>query len=172
MSSNNPIQLILICITAGWVQFANFLYKVIKCASSRLMAEQDARNLNLWLASKHPPFAALAEGMQLFVQLATTKRGLAAALRSGEPGFDALPARREQRLRPAFQALFQTATAAGAVRRDVGADEFLNAAASLCMSAHNGRSDYVQRMVALPVDGLRHQPVLPSSTRRSGVLSR
>ena len=109
------------------------------------------------LAATHPPFEALAEGMQLFVQLAATKRGLAEALHSGDPAFEGLPARREQRLRPAFQALFQTAMAAGAVRRDVNADEFLNAAASLCMSTHDGRSDHVQRMVALLVDGLRHQ---------------
>ncbi|MGI4748756.1 MAG: TetR/AcrR family transcriptional regulator [Janthinobacterium lividum] len=109
------------------------------------------------LAAKHPPFEALAEGMQLFVQLAATKRGLAEALHSGDPAFDALPARREQRLRPAFQALFQTAMAAGALRRDIDADEFLNATASLCMSAYDGRPDHVQRMVALLVDGLRHQ---------------
>ncbi|WP_428390545.1 TetR/AcrR family transcriptional regulator [Lichenicoccus sp.] len=109
------------------------------------------------LAATHPPFAALAEGMQLFVQLAATKRGLAEALHSGDPAFEGLPARREQRLRPAFQALFQTAMAVGAVRRDIDADEFLNAAASLCMSTHDVRPDHVQRMVALLVDGLRHQ---------------
>lgn len=109
------------------------------------------------LAATHLPFEALAEGMQLFVQLAATKRGLAEALHSGDPAFEGLPARREQRLRPAFQALFQTALAAGAVRRDIDADEFLNAAASLCMSTHGGRPDHVQRMVALLVDGLRHQ---------------
>ena len=109
------------------------------------------------LAATHSPFEAFAEGMQLFVQLAATKRGLAEALHSGDPAFDGLPARREQRLRPAFQALFQTAMAAGAVRRDIDANEFLNAAASLCMSTHDGRPDHVQRMVALLVDGLRHQ---------------
>lgn len=109
------------------------------------------------LPDKHPPFEALAEAMQLFVQLAATKRGLADALHSGDPAFDALPARREQRLRPAFQALFQAAVAAGTIRRDIDADELLNAAASLCMSPHDSRPDHVQRMVALLVEGLRHQ---------------
>lgn len=109
------------------------------------------------LAATHPPFEALAEGMQLFVQLAATKRGLAEALHSGDPAFEGLPARQEQRLRPAFQALFQTAMAAGGVRRDIDADEFLNVAASLCMLTHDGRPDHVQRKVALLVDGLRHQ---------------
>jgi AcrR family transcriptional regulator len=109
------------------------------------------------LAATHPPFEALAAGMQLFVQLATMKRGLAAALHSGDPAFEALPARREQRLRPAFQALFQRAMDAGVVRRDIEPDELLNAAASLCMSNHDSRPAHVQRMVALLVDGLRHR---------------
>jgi AcrR family transcriptional regulator len=111
------------------------------------------------LAATYPPFEALALGMQLFAKLATMKRGLAAALHSGDPAFDALPARREQRLRPAFQALFQRAMMAGVIRHDIDPGEFLNAAASLCMSSHDGRPDHVQRMVALLVDGLRHQAV-------------
>jgi AcrR family transcriptional regulator len=108
------------------------------------------------LAEKHPPFEALAQGMQLFAELAVTKRGLAQALHSGDPAFDALPARREERLRPAFQALFQSAISAGAIRNDINADEFLNAASSLCMSVHEGRPNHAGRMVALLVDGLRH----------------
>ena len=92
---------------------AVFRHEIDACADAMDMLE-----------GKHPPFEALAEGMQLFVQLAATKRGLADALHSGDPAFDTLPARREQRLKPAFQALFQTAMAAGAVRRDIDADEF------------------------------------------------
>ncbi len=111
------------------------------------------------LVGKHLPFNALAEGMRLFVQLAATKQGLAEALHSGDRAFEGLPARREQRLRPAFLALFQTAMAAGVLRRDIDADEFLNAAASLCMSAYDGRPGHAQRMVALLVDGLRHEEV-------------
>jgi AcrR family transcriptional regulator len=110
------------------------------------------------LATQLPPFEALAEGMQLFVELAATKRGLAQALHSGDPAFNALPARREQRLRPAFQALFQSAIAAGAIRADIDPDEFLNAASSLCMSVHDGPAKHPGRMVALLVDGLRCMP--------------
>lgn len=127
---------------------AVFRHEIDACASS-----MDG------LAAKHPPFEALAEGVRLFVQLAATKRGLANALHSGDPAFDALPARREQRLKPAFQALFHRAMAAGAVRRDVDADEFLNAATSLCMSTHDGRTDHTQRMVTLLLDGLRYSAV-------------
>ena len=107
------------------------------------------------LAGDHPPFAALKEGVKRFVALAMTKRGLAQALHSGDPAFDELPARRNERLRPAFQALFQTALTAGMIRGDIDADELLNAAASLCMAAPATRPDQAQRMVALLIDGLR-----------------
>jgi AcrR family transcriptional regulator len=108
------------------------------------------------LAAEHPPFEALAQWMQRYAALVATKRGLAAALRSGDPAFDALPAHFEQRLRPALRALFASAVAAGKVRADIDADELLGAVASLCMSAHSQGPDQAKRMVALLVDGLRH----------------
>jgi len=110
------------------------------------------------LAAEHPPFEAFALWMRRFVDLAATKHGLAQALHSGDPAFEALPERREQRLRPAFRTLFGAAMAAGSIRSEVEADEFLNAAASLCMSARDGHTDSAQRMVAMLVNGLRHGP--------------
>ncbi len=107
------------------------------------------------LAAEHPPFIALKEGMRRFVELAVTKRGLAQVLHSGDPAFDGLPARREERLRPAFHALFRAAAASGAIRGDIDADELMSAAASLCMAAPPTRPDQAQRMVGLLVDGLR-----------------
>lgn len=110
------------------------------------------------LAITHPPFEAFAIWMRHFVDLAATKHGLAQALHSGDPAFEALPARREQRLRPAFRSLFEAAVAAGAIRSEIEPDEFLNAAASLCMSARDGHTDAAQRMVATLVNGLRYGP--------------
>ena len=111
------------------------------------------------LAAEHPPFEALARWLQRYAAFVGTKRGLAKALHSGDPAFESLPARFEQRLRPAFRALFETALAAGEVRADVEPDEILGAIASLCMSAHDDRADYARRMVALLIDGLRYRAV-------------
>ncbi len=108
------------------------------------------------LAAEYPPFEALAHWLQRYAAFVGTKRGLAKALHSGDPAFAALPARFEQRLRPAFRALVETAAAAGQIRGDVDADEILSAVASLCMSARDDRPDQARRMVALLVDGLRH----------------
>jgi AcrR family transcriptional regulator len=108
------------------------------------------------LAATHPPFEALALWMRSFVDLAATKHGLAQALHSGDPAFDALPARREQRLRPAFRKLFQAAADAEVIGSEIGPDEFLDAAASLCMAARDGRTEAAHRMVATLVNGLRY----------------
>jgi AcrR family transcriptional regulator len=110
------------------------------------------------LAAEHPPFEAFAIWMRRFVELAATKQGLAQALHSGDPAFDALPVRREQRLRPAFRTLFEAAVVAQSVRSEIAADEFIDAAASLCMSARDGNIETTQRMVATLVNGLRYGP--------------
>src|SRR5215470_10432287 len=73
------------------------------------------------LAAEHNPGEALAKWMQRYVAFIATKRGLAAALHSGNPTFDTLPAYFEARLLPALQTLLDSAVAAGEVRADVAA---------------------------------------------------
>lgn len=108
------------------------------------------------LAAECAPFEALAAWMQRYAGFIAAKRGLAAALHSGDAAFDSLPGYFDRRLRPALRRLLDAAAAAGTVRADVDADELLGAVASLCMSAHNADAGRAERMVALLVDGLRH----------------
>lgn len=110
------------------------------------------------IAAAHPPFAALRQWMGEFVALASTKRGLAQALHSGDPAFDVVPAKRQQRLFPAFRALFQAARGAGEIRSDIDPDDVLDAAATLCRSASADRPDRALGLVMLLVDGLRCRP--------------
>ena len=107
------------------------------------------------LAEAHPPFEALALWMQRYAGFIATKRGLASALHSGDPAFAALPGHFDQRLRPALQALLDTAIAAGEARTDVEADDLLNAIAKLCMATNDKNPEQGERMVALLTDGLR-----------------
>ncbi len=108
------------------------------------------------LAAEREPFEALANWMQRYAAFVAAKRGLAKALHSGDPAFDALPAYFDQRLRPALRTLLESAAAGGEVRADVDADDLLGAVASLCMSSHNDVPGRAERMVALLVDGLRY----------------
>ncbi len=107
------------------------------------------------LAADHEPGEALALWMQRFVDFVATKRGLGAALHSGDPAYEQLPAYFEKHLVPALHSLLDAAAAAGEVRRDVDANELMTAAASLAASTHLAGPGQSRRMVALLVDGLR-----------------
>ncbi len=108
------------------------------------------------LAAEHEPGEALARWMQRYVDFIGTKRGLAAALHSGDPAYDPLPGHFDQRLRPALRGLLDAAAAAGDVRPDIDPNELLHAVASLGTSAGGVGLAPARRMVALLVDGLRY----------------
>jgi AcrR family transcriptional regulator len=107
------------------------------------------------LAASHPPAEALGRWLARFVEFLATKRGLAAALHSGDPAFDALPAYFDARFRPALTSLLDAAVAAGEVRDDVPAADLLHAVAHLCLPAEGVLPDHARRMTGLLVDGLR-----------------
>ena len=107
------------------------------------------------LAKKYTPVEALARWMQRLVDLIATKRGLAAALHSGESAYQALPDYFLSRLTPALQTLLDAAAAAKAIRRDVDASELLLATARLASPAAEGNTAHARRMVSLLTDGLR-----------------
>ena len=107
------------------------------------------------LAAEHAPGEALALWMQRYADFIATKRGLASALHSGNPAYATLPTYFDTRLRPAFQALLDAAARAGEVPSATDPDDLLQAVRSLCMSAQDD-PEYVRRMVALLVNGLRY----------------
>ena len=112
------------------------------------------------LAAEHGPGEALARWLHRYTSFLAAKRGLAAALHSGDPAFDALPAYFQQRLRPALGSLLASAAAAGEVRGDVEPDDLLQAVGSLCLSADEDPG-HTRRMVALLIDGLRYGAANP-----------
>ncbi|MGD9636195.1 MAG: TetR/AcrR family transcriptional regulator [Pirellulales bacterium] len=113
------------------------------------------------LAKKHRPFEALTRWMHRYVELIAAKRGLAAALHSGDPAYDALPAYFQDRLCPALESLLEAAAAAGEIRQGIAPYDLLLAVAGVCsMSSHpavNAAPDHSQRMVELLLDGLRYR---------------
>jgi AcrR family transcriptional regulator len=108
------------------------------------------------LASKYEPGEALARWMQRFVDFIATKRGLAAALHSGDQAYTALPAYFNKRLQPALKTLLDAAVAARIVRPGIEAADLLRAVATLCHGPHGEEPLYTRRMVELLVDGLRY----------------
>jgi AcrR family transcriptional regulator len=109
------------------------------------------------IARKYEPGEALARWMQRYVDFFATKRGLAAALHSGDPAYTALPDYFEKRLQPALKSLLDTAVAAGIMRPGIEAGELLRAVGNLCRGVHGEEPAYARRMVELLVDGLRYR---------------
>lgn len=114
------------------------------------------------LAAAHPPCQALALWMQRFAGFIAAKAGLAAALHSGDPAYQALPDYFDRRLRPALDGLLATAVAAGAIRADVDPNDLLHAIANLAHGGERIGRAHVQRMVALLADGLRNGAAQPT----------
>jgi AcrR family transcriptional regulator len=139
---------------------------IVAVFQSRVDACADAASV---LAIKYEPGEALAHWMERFVDFIATKRGLAAALHSGDPAYSALPGYFNKRLLPALKTLLDTAVAAGVVRPGIEAEDLLRAVATLCHGPHGDEPVYARRMVALLVDGLRYgasTPIDPPKTRR------
>jgi AcrR family transcriptional regulator len=109
------------------------------------------------LAAAHQPAAALALWLHQYTEFLATKRGLAAALHSGDPAFDALPGYFMERLGPALGSLLEAAGAAGEIRADISARDLLHAIAQLCVPVPDDGPAYSQRIVAVLIDGLRYR---------------
>ncbi|GAA1932060.1 TetR/AcrR family transcriptional regulator [Streptantibioticus ferralitis] len=108
------------------------------------------------LAAQHEPTEALAHWLRRFASFIATKRGLSAALHSGDPAYDSLPAYFQQRFVPVLGALLDTAAKAGQIRSDIDPDDLLRAVANLTLPAQEDDNGHTQRMIALLVDGLRY----------------
>jgi AcrR family transcriptional regulator len=108
------------------------------------------------LSAALEPGAALAGWLGRYTEFLATKRGLAAALHSGDPAFDALPGYFMRRLGPTLGSLLEAAAATGEIRAGVSPEDLLHAVANLCQPAPGEGPAYSQRMVALLIDGLRY----------------
>jgi AcrR family transcriptional regulator len=108
------------------------------------------------LAADHEPGTALELWLLRYTEFLATKRGLASALHSGDPAFDALPGYFMRRLAPTLGALLDAAAADGSIGTpDIAAEELLHAVASLSRGPSDDGLAYSRRMVALLVAGLR-----------------
>ncbi|MEV4198316.1 TetR/AcrR family transcriptional regulator [Micromonospora globbae] len=104
------------------------------------------------LAAEYEPLEALTRWLRRYTGFLATKHGLAAALHSGNPAFEPLPAYFQQRFEPALGSLLAAAAAAGEIRGDIEPMELLHAVANL---SHPDLTR-AERMIALLIDGLRY----------------
>ena len=106
------------------------------------------------LANDLPPADALRHWLMRYTDFMLTKKGLAAALHSGDPAFDALPGYFRSNFEPALATLLNNAAAAGSVRGDVVPYDLLRAIGNLSVAAGDDGAAHARRMVQMLLDGL------------------
>lgn len=108
------------------------------------------------LAARYDPADALARWLRRFAGFIATKRGLSAALHSGDPAYGSLPSYFQDRFIPVLSGLLDAAAGAGQIRGDADPMDLLRAVANLALPVGDENDDHAQRMVALLMDGLRY----------------
>jgi AcrR family transcriptional regulator len=108
------------------------------------------------LATEREPADALAAWLMHYTRFLATKRGLAAALHSGDPAFASLPVYFRSRFEPALSMLMTAAAEAGEVRGDVAPYDLLRAIGNLAVAPEKGGAAHTEKMVMLLIDGLRY----------------
>jgi AcrR family transcriptional regulator len=101
------------------------------------------------------PTDALIEWLMRYTDFLTTKRGLAAALHSGDPAFASLPDYFRSRFEPVLESLLCQAARNGRIRTDICAYDLLRAIGNLSSASGPDACSHVRRMVLLMTDGLR-----------------
>lgn len=108
------------------------------------------------LSSEHEPADALAAWLMRYTHFLATKQGLAAALHSGDPAFEALPGHFRHRFEPALSMLLGAAAHSGEMRPDIEPYDLLRAIGNLAVASGDDGRAHTERMVGLLLDGLRH----------------
>lgn len=107
------------------------------------------------LATEHPPAEALSRWLRRYTGFLAAKKGLAAALHSGDPAYDALPGYFRANFEPALASLLASAAATGEVRSDIAPYDLLRAIGNLSITSDAEGAAHTARMVELLIDGLR-----------------
>ena len=110
------------------------------------------------IEAAYPPGEALDRWIMRYTEFVAAKRGLAAALHSGDAAYEPLAEYFATRLAPTLERLLAAARASGEITQQVDAAQFLGAVANLCHGAGPAateRSAPAQRMVRLLLAGLR-----------------
>jgi AcrR family transcriptional regulator len=106
------------------------------------------------LAASHPPAEALRLWARQFAGFVATKRGLSAALHSGDPAFAPLPDYFLGTLGPRVQELLDAAARDSGRAIDVTAEDLITALSRLTASHPGDPSGRSERMIGVLLDGI------------------
>lgn len=120
------------------------------------------------LANDYSPGEALERWLHQYADFLATKKGLAAALHSGDPAFDKLPDYFRSSFEPALALLLKRASVTEGMRSDIEPYDLLRAIGNLSTAGGDDGAVHTARMLNLLIDGLRHAaPTAASSGTES-----
>lgn len=107
------------------------------------------------LSSKFPPLKALESWLSQYVQFLTTKKGLASALHSGDPAYEALPEYFREHFEPALTSLMKAALDAGQINNRIEPYDLLRAIGNLSVAQNEDGEKHIKSVLALMISGLK-----------------
>ncbi|WP_250157121.1 TetR/AcrR family transcriptional regulator [Tianweitania aestuarii] len=107
------------------------------------------------LLDAYKPADALERWLHRYAAFLATKKGLAAALHSGDSAFETLPAYFRANFEPALASLLERAAQAGEIRDDLQAYDLLRAIGNLSTAGGDDGAAHARRMLDLLIDGMR-----------------
>ena len=110
------------------------------------------------LEAEFPPGEAVARWLHRYAAFLVTKKGLAAALHSGDPAFASLPDYFRAKFEPALASLLDKAANAGHMRADLQPYDLLRAIGNLSTAGGDDGVAHMERMLELLIAGMRSAP--------------
>ena len=115
------------------------------------------------LAAKLPAGEAVERWLHRYAAFLVTKKGLAAALRSGDPAFSSLPDYFRAKFEPALASLLDKAADAGHIRAGLQPYDLLRAIGNLSTAGGDDGVAHMKRMLDLLIAGMRSGPAVSVS---------
>ncbi|WP_226646812.1 TetR/AcrR family transcriptional regulator [Microbulbifer variabilis] len=109
------------------------------------------------LATENAPLKALKLWLKCYVDFLATKKGLAAALHSGDPAFEALPAYFRANFEPALTSLLIAARDSGEIKEVVDPYDLLRAIGNLSVTNNADDIKHTYRILDLLINGLQFE---------------
>lgn len=116
----------------------------------------DCADFGKKILGKEDAVSALTAWLLRYSDFIRTKRGLSAALHSGDPAFDELPRYFREKFEPVLDNLLQNAATQQKIRTDIKAYDLLKAVGKLSTATSDEESEESHLMVRLLIDGLQH----------------
>lgn len=109
------------------------------------------------ITAENGPLKALTLWLKRYINFLAAKKGLAAALHSGDPAFEALPAYFRANFEPTLATLLASAKESGEIQGDIDPYDLLRAIGNLSVTNNEDDIQHTYRILDLLINGLQFE---------------